>query len=111
MTRDNWLHHNTFSRYGAIDYAAGQDLGTIRISANYDDTTSHNTFEDNVFFYGGHDCIDIGGQYNVFRNNVFHNEDAYFRDVTRSLGNVPSSGYFGNRNILLSNSGENPGTA
>ncbi len=111
VTRDNWLHHNTFSRYGSIDYAAGQDLGTIRISANYDDTTSHNTFEDNVFFYGGHDCVDIGGSFNVFRNNVFHNEDAYYRDVTRSLGNVPSSGYFGNRNILLSNSGQNPGTA
>ncbi len=107
----NWLHHNTFSRYGAIDHAAGQDLGTIRISDNFDDTTSHNTFEDNVFFYGGHDCIDVGGQYNVIRNNVFHNEDAYFRDVTRKLRNVPSSGYFGNRNILLSNSGNGPGTA
>ena len=42
---------------------------------------AHNTFEDNVFFYGGHDCIDIGGRYNVVRNNVFHNEDAYFEDV------------------------------
>jgi PKD repeat protein len=110
-TRHNWLHHNTFSRYGNIDYKTGEDLGTIRISSNYDDTTSYNTFEDNVFSYGGHDCIDIGGQYNVIRNNVFHNEDAYFKDITRSFGNVPSSGYFGNRNILLSNSGQNPGTA
>jgi len=110
-TRHNWLHHNTFSRYGAIDYVRGQDLGSIRISNNYDDTTSHNTFEDNVFFYGGHDCIDIGGQCNVVRNNVFHNEGAYFKDLTKSFGNVPSSGYFGNRNILLSNSGDSPGTA
>lgn len=110
-TQHNWLHHNTFSRYGAIDYVRGEDLGTIRISSNYDDTTSHNTFEDNVFSYGGHDCIDIGGQFNVIRNNVFHNEGAYFRDLTKKCDNVPSSGYFGNRNILLSNSGENPGTA
>jgi PKD repeat protein len=110
-TRHNWLHHNSFSRYGAIDYLTGEDLGTIRISSNYDDTTSHNTFEDNVFSYGGHDCIDIGGQFNVIRNNVFHNEGAYFKDLTKRFDNVPSSGYFGNRNILLSNSGENPGTA
>ncbi len=110
-TRDNWLHHNSFSRYGKIDYLTGEDLGTIRISSNYDDTTSHNTFEDNVFFYGGHDCIDIGGQFNVVRNNVFHNEGAYFKDLTKRFDNVPASGYFGNRNILLSNSGENPGTA
>ena len=32
-TRDNWLHHNTFSRYGKIDYLTGEDLGTIRISS------------------------------------------------------------------------------
>jgi PKD repeat protein len=106
----NWFHNCTFSKYGAV--TDGNDIGTIRISANGNDPTRNNTFEDCVFSYGGHDCIDIGGQYNVIRNCVFHNEEAYFKDTTGTAENSPNSGYFGNRNILLSNSGLSyPGTA
>ena len=105
----NWLHHNVFSRYGGV--TGGDDLGTIRIAGFKTDPSAHNTFEDNVFFYGGHDNLDIGGQYNVVRNNVFHNEEAYYADTTRSSENRPVSGYFGNRNIILSNYGNGPGTA
>lgn len=114
----NWVHHNTFSRYGWIQYGVDSqgkpyldDKGTIRISANGNDPSCHNTFEDNVFFYGGHDLLDIGGPYNVARNNTFHNEEVWFRDEWRIGPNVPASGYFGNRCILLSNSGNYPGTA
>ena len=76
----NWLHDNVFSRYGSV--VAGEDQGTVRIAGHKTDPSAHNTFEDNVFFYGGHDNLDIGGQYNVVRNNVFHNEDAYYEDTT-----------------------------
>jgi len=105
----NWLHHNVFSRHGSI--VAGNDKGTVRIAGHKADPSAHNTFEDNVFFYGGHDNLDIGGQYNVVRNNVFHNEDAYYADTTGKAENKPRSGHFGNRNILLSNYGDGPGTA
>ncbi len=105
----NWIHNCTFSRYGSI--SGGDDIGTIRISAAIDDPSSNNTFEDCVFFYGGHDNLDIGGRYNVVRNNVFHNEEAYFADTTRTCVNSPASGYFGNRNILLTNYGDGVGTA
>lgn len=105
----NWLHHNVFSRYGSI--REGNDLGTVRISGLKSDPSSHTTFEHNVFFYGGHDALDIGGRRNVVRNNFFHNEEAYFADTTGSSENRPQSGFFGNRNILLSNYGQGPGTA
>jgi PKD repeat protein len=105
----NWIHNCTFSRYGSI--SAGDDIGTVRISAALDDPSSNNTFEDCVFFYGGHDNLDIGGRYNVVRNNVFHNEEAYYADTTGTSANSPVSGYFGNRNILLTNYGDGVGTA
>ena len=105
----NWLHDNVFSRYGSV--VAGEDQGTVRIAGHKTDPSAHNTFEDNVFFYGGHDNLDIGGQYNVVRNNVFHNEDAYYEDTTGKAENKPKSRHFGNRNLLLSNYGDGPGTA
>jgi PKD repeat protein len=106
----NWIHHNVFSRYGRI--SNGDDLGTIRISGHRTDPSAYNTFENNVFFYGGHDCLDIGGRYNVVRNNVFHNEEAYFEvPAGGECRKNPASGYFGNRNIILSNYGDGPGTA
>jgi hypothetical protein len=105
----NWLHHNTFSKYGAI--SACDDIGTIRISGGGNDPTEHNTFEDNVFYYGGHDNLDIGGRYNVARRNVFHNEEAYYPDTVGTCNNSPTSGFFGNRAVLLSNEGDKLSTA
>lgn len=106
----NWLHHNVFSRYGKIS-SGGNDLGTVRIAGSKTDTSAYNTFEDNIFFYGGHDNLDIGGRYNVVRNNIFHNDEAYYEDVTKNCKNTPASRYFGNRNIILTNYGDGPGTA
>ena len=105
----NWLHHNVFSRYGSV--SGGNDSGTVRISGGKADPSAHNTFEDNVFYYGGHDNLDVGGKFNVVRNNVFHNEEAWFADTTRDAENTPLSGYFGNRCIHVSNAGDGPGTA
>jgi hypothetical protein len=105
----NWLHHNVFSRFGTI--TGCDDVGTVRIAGSKADPSAYNTFEDNTFFYGGHDNLDIGGTYNVVRNNIFHNEEAYYADTARNCENRTASGYFGNRNIILSNYGNGPGTA
>jgi hypothetical protein len=105
----NWIHHCVFDKYGSESPVS--ETGTIRISANYDDPTKNNTFENNVFSHGGHDCLDVAGQYNVIRNNVFHNEEDYFKDDWRTADNTPASGYYGNRNIILSNGGDYVGTA
>ena len=98
----NWVHHNKFTKYGAI--SNGNDLGTVRIGAGYRDTSTNNTFEDNEFSHGGHDLLDIGAPKSVVRRNIFHNEESYFAD-TGGATNTPSSGYFGNRCIILSNAG------
>ncbi|MCK7503263.1 MAG: hypothetical protein MZV70_03580 [Desulfobacterales bacterium] len=34
-------------------------------------------------------CMDIGGRYNVARNNVFHNEEAYFADTSGTCDELP----------------------
>ena len=48
----------------------------------------------------------MGGQYNVVSDNVFHNEEVVVcRTPTEACTNTPASGYFGNRCLLLSNSG------
>lgn len=105
----NWIHGNTFTKYG---YLSGcDDLGTIRIAADPSvacesapDPSDNNTVEDNVFSYGGHDTFDLGGKYNVLRNNVFHNEEAYYVDPG-GCTNSPTSGKFGNRTIITSDYG------
>ena len=115
----NWFHHCVFTKYGKLDLAKSgtgtyvNDNGTIRFSAGYADNTAHNTIENCVFSYGGHDCLDLGGRWNVVRNNVFHNEEAYYRNVYGSLlsRNDTVSGYFGNRCIHVSNAGDAVGTA
>ena len=115
----NWFHHCTFTKYGKLDLANSgsetyvNDNGTIRFSAGYNDNTAHNTIENCVFSYGGHDCLDVGGRWNVVKNNIFHNEEAFYRNVYGSVlsRNDPVSGYFGNRCIHISNAGDAVGTA
>jgi len=105
----NWIHDCTFSHYG--DIGDCDDYGTVRISGGGNDPSVNNTFEDCVFSYGGHDCVDIGGRYNVIKGNVFHNEESYYPDTTGTCTNSPTSGYFGNRCVLLSNEGDKLTTA
>lgn len=98
----NWIHHNTFTRYGGI--VNGNDLGTVRVGAGYHDPSAYNTVEDNALSYGGHDTLDIGAPFTVIKRNVIHNEEAVFAD-TGTATNHPASGYFGNRCLIFSNPG------
>ena len=107
-SNNNWIHHNVFTKYGVVSNC--DDKGTIRISAGQSfgklDTSHNNTIENNIFSYGGHDAFDLGGHYNIIRNNVFHNEGAYFKDSEKNCPNKPEGGYFGNRNIIVTDYGE-----
>jgi PKD repeat protein len=109
ISTDNWIHDNIFTKYGAIDNT-GNDLGTIKLDGEGASTNSNNTIENNVFSYGGHDAFSIMGYHNVVRNNVFHNEEAYYLDNGKGI-NSPDSGYFGNRCLLLENGGDTEGGA
>ncbi|MCK7480593.1 MAG: hypothetical protein M0C28_27715 [Candidatus Moduliflexus flocculans] len=65
-----------------------------------------------MFFYGGHDNLDVGGRYNVVRNNVFHNEEAYYADTTEDSARTRRAAVIsGTGTSSLSNYGQGPGTA
>ena len=96
----NWIHNNTFTQCGSVSGCS--DRGTL-CRIGYDagmDRSNNNLIEDNVFSYGGHDLMDIGGNHNIIRNNIGHNEEAYFEDPGGCV-NSPDSGYMGNRCLLL----------
>lgn len=103
----NWVHHSSFTKYGSVSC---NDDGTVRVGGSSGDDSNYNLIENNVFSYGGHDCLDIGTKYNTIRNNIFHNEEAYYATPSPcSCNNCPPSGYFGNRNIIMTSYGNNTG--
>ena len=75
----NWIHHNTFSKYGA--FTTSQDGGVLfelGIGTDSTDRSDYNTIEDNHMYQGGHHVLGINtGRYNVVRNNNVHNESWY----------------------------------
>ena len=75
-SRYNWVHHCRFSNVGR--YTGMNDTGVILEignEASSTDQTSYNLVEDNTFYHGGHHCVGVGGNHNVFRNNYLHNEN------------------------------------
>lgn len=94
-SKHNWIHHNTFSKYGRVTDSY-DDVGTIRIGQDcwisgsnvFCDDSSYNTFENNVFSHGGHDNFDLGGRFNVVRNNIFRNNEAHFKYIPKVLEGV-----------------------
>jgi len=106
-SRYNWIHHCRFSKYGYYD---DDDVGCILDIGNEEsttDTTSHNLFEDNIFFHGGHHIVGVYGRYNVLRNNYFHNEPWSMGTAASDRGAI----LYGDRNLSFSgyavNSGRN----
>lgn len=72
----NWVHHSTFYRWVYGDYAEHRG-GLLDIGSWDDDPvdeSSYNLIEDNIFAYGGHHTLGVYSQYNVIRDNYFHNE-------------------------------------
>jgi hypothetical protein len=79
----NWIHHCTFSKYGF--YLTNQDGGTSFElgweAASDADNTGFNVIEDCEFYHGGHHVFGLHEQYNVVRNNHFHNEKWWFNEA------------------------------
>ena len=71
----NWVHHCRFSDYG---YYTTDDIGCLLDIGNEEDAadiSEYNLFEDCTMYQGGHHLLGVYGDYNVVRNNYFHNED------------------------------------
>jgi hypothetical protein len=62
------------------------------------DTSDHNLVANNTFFHGGHHILGVYANYNVVRNNTFHNEEWYECHRT-AIG-----GLCGDRNVILNTS-------
>ena len=73
---DIWIHNNIIynaHENGQTNCTEGDDL--IRLGATVSGLHSHNnTVENNLIFHGGHVCFDKYTQYDVVKNNFFHNE-------------------------------------
>ena len=110
---DNWIHHNVFERVGFVS-TAGQDvLSMMQIDCDGSAsrrTSSHNTIEDNLFSYGGHDCTETYSKFNVIKNNFYHNEGWMRAPAGAACRYAPdSNGLYGNRNIQISGDRTNTG--
>jgi len=98
----NRITHCTFSRYGNESGSSGawDDNGCILDLGNDNqvDRSDHNLVAESTFFYGGHHVLGVYSNYNVVRNNTFHNEEWY--DCHRpEIGDL-----CGDRNVILNTS-------
>ena len=97
----NWFHHNVIHDQGYVgddwnDHGYLMQLGV----PSYDGDSSYNTIEDNIWYHGGHHCMDTCTQYNVIRGNVMHNEswmDPPDNPTVPALQLPASNGKYGNR--------------
>jgi len=98
----NKIYNNVFSRYGNEsggdgnwdDNACILDIG----NDNEVDESDYNLVVGNTFYYGGHHILGVYSNYNVVRNNTFHNEE-WYPCHRESIG-----GMCGNRNVILNTS-------
>jgi hypothetical protein len=72
----NWIHNNKFSRWGSCEPYGTDAGGPFQMGINDADDhgTQYNLVENNEMAYGGHHVAWLGGTYNIYRNNYFHNE-------------------------------------
>jgi hypothetical protein len=98
----NRIYRSVFSRYGEETYYddSYQDSGCILDigSDNEVDDSAYNLIVDSTFFYGGHHILGVYSNYNVVRDNTFHNEEWY------PCNRAEIGGMCGNRNVILNTS-------
>lgn len=82
----NWIHGNTIAKVVKPTGSERCDEGVDIIRIGDDDSArastlaqgnNNNTIEDNVLYHVGHTMLENYGNYNVIRNNTFHNEPWY----------------------------------
>jgi hypothetical protein len=101
----NWFHHNTVYGQGYVSDAWDDEGNLMQIGEQGSDgTSSNNTVEDNVFYHGGHHCLETFTQFNIVRNNHMHNE-CWMSPPANPVGPAPqipcSNGLYGNRCFTL----------
>ena len=96
---DNNSHHNKLLNniIGKVGYYTSDDIGSLMEigSHNPADKSDYNLIEGNTFFHGGHDLLAIAGNYNIIRNNYFHNEE------WSSCARMQTGGLCGNRLVVV----------
>jgi hypothetical protein len=100
----NWIHGCTLASLGNLYYdGAVNDAGGVQIGVpGYDSDSGNNTFEDCIFYGGGHHNIETFTKRNVIKDCIFHNEG----NMPNNTGYTPlygpdSNGLWGNRNIQI----------
>jgi hypothetical protein len=102
----NWVHDCTIHTMGLAACGEGFDIIKIGSATEGDNDSNYNTIEDNVFYHAGHTLTDCFTQYNVWRNNIGHNE-GWKTDPTGCdygpdpPGSNPGDGKFGHRCFAL----------
>ena len=109
---DLWIHNNTFhtAHEGTPDQACVEGDDVVRVGyptgTGGTELLNHNiTVENNVIYHGGHVLFDKYSQYDVIKNNVFHNEPwiiDYGKGTctwlaTYDPGYTQYNGYYGHR--------------
>ena len=77
---DNKIHDwqiYTTSSDGPVCLEIGEENGTS--------ATSYNLIENNTLYHCGHHVVGLEGKYNIFRNNIIHNEN-YYQNNGKSYG-------------------------
>jgi hypothetical protein len=72
----NWIHNNKFKQWGSCQPYGTDNGGPFQMGINDADDhgTQYNLVENNDMSSGGHHVAWLGGTYNIYRNNYFHNE-------------------------------------
>jgi hypothetical protein len=71
-----WIHNNIFRYFGSCEPYGTDAGGPFQMGINDADDhgTQYNLVENNDMSQGGHHVAWLGGTYNIYRNNYFHNE-------------------------------------
>ena len=97
----NNSHHNRLhdSVIGGVGYSTADDdkgcVMNLGVWEDADDHSDRNLIERNTFYRGGHHVLAISSNYNVVRDNYFHNENWMACERTETGGTC------GNRNIIF----------
>lgn len=98
-----WIHDSTFANIGDHNNNCSDDNGLqIGLDNQLPVKDGYMTFEDNVFYGGGHHNFESYGVRMVLRNNVFHNEATDSGSCScPGTARTARLGKFGNRNMQM----------
>ena len=95
----------TFFHWGSYSGSASGavfEIGTEDVASDGADYTHHNRIENCTMYSGGHHVIGLYGQYDIIRNNYFHN-DAWLSGYGYRVVYVDSTVGNGGWNLIESN--------